>query len=142
MQGKKSSPAFPKEPSVQQLSLVFEPGLASRSRSLREHLGVRMYAYGLADVANLIDCSRSHLTEKIAGADTSGKPRNLNVDDLEAYIAGSGDLSPIHYLIDKFMRDPTAVQAEAMAALAKIAEQLPALMAAAGCSTKPGRARR
>lgn len=127
---------------MQQLSLVFEPGLAARSRSLREHCGVRMYAYGLPQVAHLIDASTSHLTEKIAGSSTDGKRRCLTVDDLEAYISGSGDLSPIHYLIDKFMRDPQALQAEAMAALAKIADQLPALMAAAGCSTKPGRARR
>lgn len=128
---------------MQQLSLSLEPGLAQRSRSLREHMAVRIYAYGHSDVAGIIDSSPSHLTEKLAGASKDGKPRHLSVDDLEAYIAGTGDLSPIHYLIDKYMRDPVALQQEALATLAKVADQLPGLLAAAGFNgAKPRRAGR
>lgn len=125
---------------MQQLSLVFEPGLAKRSRSLREHLATRIYAHGLTAVAGKIDCSPSHLTEKLAGSSSDGKPRCVSVDELERFIAETGDVSPVHYLIDKFLRDPSALQQEALAQLASLAETLPGLLAAAGLkTTKRGR---
>lgn len=118
---------------MQQLSLTFEPGMAQRSRSLREHLATRIYAQGPARVATIIDCSPSHLSEKLAGIETSdGRRRYLSVDELEAYIAGTGDTTPILYLIDKFMRDPKAQQAEALQKLAELGALLPGLLAAAG----------
>lgn len=126
---------------MQQLSLTFEPGLAQRSRTLREHLAVRVYAAGLTWVAGMIDVSPSHLTEKLAGASSDGKPRCMTVDELEAYIDQTGDVSPVYYLIDKFLRDPSAQQQEALATLAKFAEQLPALMAKAGLQAPIARGR-
>lgn len=125
---------------MQQLSLTFEPGLAQRSRTLREHLATRIYATGLTWVAGKIDTSPSHLTEKLAGASSDGKPRCVTVDELENYVAQTGDVSPIFYLVDKYLRDPVAQQHEALAKLANLAELIPGLMAAAGLELPPARA--
>lgn len=128
---------------MQQMSLSFEPGLSARSRSLREHLATQVYQRGLTAVAGKIDLSPSKLTEKLAGADSGGKPRGLTVDELEAYIAATGDTSPVLYLIDKFLRDPTVQQQEALARFATALPALVALAEAAGLSmpTSPRRAR-
>lgn len=127
---------------MQQLSLTFEPGLAARSRYLREHLATRVYARGLVDVAGRMDLSPSKLTEKLAGCDSGGKARGMTVDELETYIQKTGDISPVHYLVDKYLRDPAAAQQEAIAKLAALAESLPALMAAAGLGVSTPTARR
>lgn len=128
---------------MQQMTLHLEPGLAQRSRSLREHMAVRVYARGLVEVAGKVDLSPSKLTEKLAGGDSSGKRRGMTLDELETYIQRTGDISPVHYLADKYLRDPAVNQQEAMAKLAALAETLPALLAAAGVgSAAPQRARR
>lgn len=117
---------------MQQLSITFEPGLAMRSRCLRDHLTGQVHNRGLVAVAGKMDLSPSRLTEKLAGVDSSGKARGMTLDELETYIEKTGDISPVHYLADKYLRDPAATQQEAMAKLARIADALPALMAAAG----------
>lgn len=129
----------------QQLNLTFEPGLAQRNRSLRDHLTTRIYGPtygGLVAVAGKLDLSPSKLSEKLTGQDSAGKPRGLTVDELERYIVATGDLSPVHYLADKYLRDPAIQRAEAVAALANIAEQLPALMAIVSGEATPKRGRR
>ena len=64
------------------------------------------------------------------------RKRDIGLDEFEAYIDKTGDISPIHYLVDKYLRDPSVTQAEAMASLAALADSLPALMAAAGLGKK------
>lgn len=124
---------------MQQLSLTFEPGLAQRSRCLRDHLAAKVYSRGLVDTAGKMDLSPSKLTEKLAGSDSGGKPRGMTIDELEIYIQRTGDISPVHYLVDKYLRDPAVSQQEALAKLAALADVLPSLMAAAGLSPKKGR---
>lgn len=118
-----------------QLSLSFEPGLSDCHRSLREFLATRIYQRGVVGVAGKLDVSPSHLTEKLAGASSDGKPRCVTVDELETYIEKYQDLSPLHYLLDKFARDPKLAQAEALAKVAKTLDELPALLAKAGFKT-------
>lgn len=113
---------------MHQLTLAFTPGLSTTHRSLRECVATGVYRRGLGRVAGDVDMAPSALCEALAGADR----RKLDVDALEAYIASSGDLSPIYYLVDKFCRDPAAQQLEAMAKLAALAQELPAMLAAAG----------
>lgn len=117
---------------MNQMSLSFEPGLSDSHRSLREFVATRIYQRGLVGCAGKLDTSPSHLTEKLAGASSDGKPRCLTVDELEAFIAAYKDLTPIYYLLDKFCRDPKVAQAEAMAKLASLADELPTLLAKAG----------
>jgi len=127
---------------MQQLTLTLEPGLAARNRSLREHVATHVYQQGLVNVAGKLDMAPSKLTEKLAGCDSGGKARGVTVDELEAYMQRTGDTSPVLYLVDKYLRDPAVAQQEALAKLAALADQLPALLAAAGMpmTTKRGRA--
>lgn len=126
---------------MQQLSLTFEPGLSQRSRSLRDHMATRVYNRGLVATAGTMDLSPSKLTEKLAGADSGGKTRGMTIDELEVYLDRTKDLSPVYYLVDKYLRDPLVSQQEALAKLAALAEVIPGLMAAAGLQTaKRGRA--
>lgn len=124
---------------MQQLSLTFEPGLAQRSRCLRDHMATRIYSRGLVDVAGKLDMSPSKMTEKLAGSDSGGKSRGMTIDELETYIERTGDISPVHYLADKYLRDPAVTQQEALAKLASLAEVIPGLMAAAGLHVAPVR---
>jgi hypothetical protein len=112
----------------QQMTLMFEPNLATRHRSLKDCIATGVYQRGISAVAGKIDSSPSHLSEALSGADR----RKFDVDDLERYIEKTGDTSPILYLVAEFMRDPAAAQQEALARLAILADSLPGLMAAAG----------
>jgi len=133
-------PGKPKGQAMQQMSLTFEPGLAAKSRCLRDHLTGQVHQRGLVTVAGKMDLSPSRLTEKLAGMDSAGKVRGMTVDELETYIDKTGDVSPVYYLVDKYLRDPAVTQQEALAKLAALADVLPALMAAAGLpAAKRGR---
>ena len=122
---------------MRHLSITYQDGLTQRARSLREHMVGQVYGLGLVDVAGKIDLSPSKLSEKLAGADSGGKPRALTIDELERYIKETGDVSPIHYLIERFMTNPEVAQGEALAALAQFAKQIPALCQAAGIKWPP-----
>lgn len=113
-----------------QMSLAFEPGLSQQHQSLRECMATGVYRSGLGRVAGQIDMAPSKLSEKLAGG--TDRKRDIGLDEFETYIAKTGDIAPIHYLIDKFLRDPAVVQQEALSKIASIAEMLPALMSAAG----------
>lgn len=113
-----------------QLSLVFEQGIGQRHLSLRDCMASGVYQRGLGRVAGQIDMAPSKLSEKLAGG--TDRKRDIGLDEFEDYIAKTGDIAPIHYLVDKYLRDPTIAQKEALAKLAGLAESLPALLAAAG----------
>lgn len=113
-----------------QLSLVFEQGLSQRHLSLRDCMASGVYQRGLGRVAGQIDMAPSKLSEKLAGG--TDRKRDIGLDEFEDYIAKTGDVAPIHYLVDKYLRDPSVTQAEAMASLAALAQSLPAMLAAAG----------
>ncbi|TDB26834.1 hypothetical protein ATCM_03770 [Stenotrophomonas sp. ATCM1_4] len=102
---------------MKSLQITYEDGL-TRNRSLREHIAAQVYAgAGVTAVAGRLDMAPSKLSEKLAGSDSSGKPRGLSIDDLEKYITETRDVSPIHYLIERFLISPEAATAEALAEL-------------------------
>lgn len=121
---------------MKQMSLTLEAGIGQRNRTLREHLATRVYAAGLVAVAGKMDIAPSKLTEKLAGSDSGGKPRGLTIDELERYIDETGDVSPIHYLVDKYLHDPEIAKQEAAARLLKLLEELGPLAEAAGVVAK------
>lgn len=127
---------------MKQMSLTLEAGISARNRTLREHLAQCIYSEGLVAVAGKLDLSPSRVSEKLAGVDSGGKPRGMTVDELERYIDQTGDVSPIHYLVEKYLHDPVAAQQEALHRLAALSEQLPALLAAAGLNGMPKGRRR
>ena len=114
-----------------QLTLMLEPGLTVRNRSLKECIATGIYQRGVVCVAGKIDASPSHLSEAL-----SGTTRKFDVDDLERYIEQTGDTNPILYLVEKFLRDPAAQQQEALATLVDFAGKLPGMLAAAGLAAK------
>lgn len=118
-----------------QLTLNLEPGIDTRNRSLKDCVAAGIYSRGLVAVAGKLDCGASHLSEAL-----SGNGRKFDLDQLEAYIERCGDVTPILYLVAKFMRDPAAQQQEALAQLVELGKVLPGLIAAAGL--QPTKARR
>jgi hypothetical protein len=111
-----------------QLTLNFEPGLAERNKSLKAHVRERIYSSmkPLKAIAAGMDLSETELTRKLSL--NPNDTRDLTVDDLEAYITDSNDVSPVYYLIEKFAISVEAKQAYAAAELAKA---LPAILALA-----------
>lgn len=118
---------------MRHLSITYQGGLTQRSRSLRELLQVQVHNNGgVVAVAGRMDLAPSKLSEKLAGGDSGGKPRGMTIDELERYIAETGDVSPVHYLVEKFLTCPDAQHAEAVAEFAKLAAVMGPLAAKLG----------
>jgi hypothetical protein len=117
---------------MRHLSITYQDGLTQRARSLREHLLMQVHQRGIVSVAGQMDLSPSKLTEKMQGQDSGGKPRGLTIDELETYIRTQGDVSPIHYLIERYLTSPEAAHGEAIAEISKLLGALPALLERAG----------
>jgi hypothetical protein len=119
----------------QQLTLNFEPGLSERHRSLKACVRERVYAHAkpLKIIAGDMDLSESELNRKLS--ENPNDPRNFSVDDLEAYLAKTGDHAPIYYLIEKYAVSTEAKQAYAAAELAKALPGIIALAKQLGVSS-------
>lgn len=117
-----------------QLTLNFEPGLSERHKSLKACIRERIYANGrpLKVIAADMDTSPTELTRKLG--ENPNDPRNLSVDDLEAYLQATGDHAPIYYLIEKFAVSTEAKQAYAAAELAKVLPNIIALVKQMGAA--------
>lgn len=125
-----------------QLTLTLEEGISRRHRSLRECVAAGVYQRGLARTAADIDVAPSKLSEKLSGG-TGDRVRDVSVSELERYIEATGDLGPVHYLVDKFLRSREVVQAAAVAQLQQQVQALVASLEAAGMApTAPKRGRR
>lgn len=98
-----------------QLTLNFEPGLSDRYPCLRDCVASSVYRYGLTRAAIDLDKAPGNLSVELS-ADPA---RKFGVDELEKYIAKSGDFTPIYYLIDRFLTvqasdEPDAAELRAM----------------------------
>lgn len=111
-----------------QYTLSFDPGLAERYGSLRECIATGVYQRGLKRVAGDLDQAPGNLSVQLS-EDTS---RHFSVDSLEKYIETSGDMTPLYYLCEKFLRKPDAKQNAALSALPAVMAQMQALMKQAG----------
>ena len=108
-----------------QLTLNFDASLATRYRCLRDAVAGTVYSSkkGLGGVAAALDLSPTDLTKRL-----NGDPhRPLRAEDIEEIIAATGDITPIQYLIAKYMQDP---EAQRSAAYGQIAALLPVLVSA------------
>lgn len=119
-----------------QLTLNFEPSLPDRWPTLREYVAYR------AQIANKhmkaqaadMDMAPSTLSRKLNPAE--GDTQRFNVDDLEAWIACTGEAPAIvEYLASKYMDSDMARQARAVSRaedlLTELAKVLPQLRVAA-----------
>ena len=118
---------------MRHLSITYQGGLTHTSRSLRELLLVQVqHNGGVVAVAGKMDLAPSKLSEKLAGGDTSGKPRGMTIDELERYIKETGDVAPVHYLVEKFLTCPDAQHAEAIAQFTNLARAMAPLAQSLG----------
>lgn len=117
---------------ARQLTLNFEPGLTERFKTFDEVLAAAVYGSrkGLNAVAGDLDMSPSELTRRL-NPDTDD-PRPLRTKDSVGIIESTGDLRPVYWLIEKFLRDPEAAKQEALAQIPALVAQLQQLAATAG----------
>lgn len=105
---------------VNQLTLNFEPALVDRFSSLREYLAHRVQVQPKPQktIAADMDLSPSMLSRKLSPGD--GDTQRFNVDDLERYIAATGDTSAIDYLAAKYLSSDEDRAASAIARFEQI----------------------
>lgn len=112
----------------QQIALDFEPGLTERYGSLRECVATGVYQRGLKRIAIDLDTAPSNLSVQLS----EDPARHFSVDSLERYIQATGDVTPIHYLAERFLSDKSAKQAAASAELLELFKQLQPALKKAG----------
>lgn len=82
----------------QQLTLSLDTHLAEKYRCVRDVVAAGVYQRGLKQCAANLDMAPGNLSVALAGDN-----RCLSVDSLEAYLATTGDMTPIHYLIARYI---------------------------------------
>lgn len=112
----------------QQLTLSFEPGVSDRFHTLRECVATGVYQRGLKRVAIDLDQAPSNLSVQLSDEHS----RHFSVDSLERYIEKTGDLVPVYYLVEKFIKPRDGRQEAALAQLPALAEQLQQMLKQAG----------
>ena len=107
-----------------QLTLEFEPGLTERFSSLREVMTAGVYQRGLKRVAMDLDKSPGNLSRMLAGEGGY----HFSVESMERYIQTQGDLTPIYYLIARYMGDQAQSEAATMRRVEDLMSQVAALV--------------
>jgi hypothetical protein len=119
-----------------QLTLTLEQGVSVRHRSLRECMAAGVYQRGLTRVAGQIDMAPSKLSEKLSGGN-GDRQRDVGLEDLERYLQATGDVTPIHYLVEKYLGQPDLVHSAALAQIAALQQQQLELMQQLGVGLRP-----
>lgn len=85
------------------VKLTFEPGLNAKFEELLDLLAAQTMnsRRPLKAIASDMDVSPSDLARKLRQYE--GDPRAFSVQDLDRWIAATGDLSPIYWLIEKYV---------------------------------------
>lgn len=113
-------------PASTQMTLDFQPGLTERFTGVLDCIRQGAYTHRnpLKTIAADMDLSQSELSRKLSG--NPEDPRRMSVEDMEKYLTATGDMTPIYFLVEKYLSDDEAKQRRAMGELAK---QLPAILA-------------
>lgn len=117
-------------PQAHQLTLDFDPGLVERHPGLLDCLRACVYSAHrpLKAIAADMDLSTSELGRKLSG--NPDDPRRFSVDDLERYVKGTGDTTPIEYLAAKYLQSDDSRRLHALNEAARLLGQLAPLVAA------------
>lgn len=117
--------------SSNQMTLDFEPGLSEKHPHLLDCIRSAAYTHRnpLKTIAADMDVSQSDLSRKLAG--NPEDPRRFSVDDFERFLIATGDVTPIYWLIERFLQNEKLKHDRALQELAKQMPQLLALIAAA-----------
>lgn len=115
-----------------QFSLDFEPGLTQRYPRWEDTLVNAVYGsrIGLNGVAAKLDMSPSELSKRLSHH--TDEPRPIRSQDIVGIIEATGDYTPIHWLVERFLRDPEAKSREALAKLPQLMAQVEATLQAVG----------
>jgi hypothetical protein len=120
-----------------QLTLEFEPGLTERFSSLREVMTAGIYQHGLKRVAMDLDKAPGNLSRMLAGEGGY----HFSIELMERYIQTQGDLTPIYYLIARYLGDQAQSEAATMRRVEDLMSQVAALVGQVQSTKKPARAR-
>lgn len=125
---------------TRQYTLDFDAGLTERFKTWDEVLASAVYGSrkGLNAVAGDLDMSPSELTRRL-NPDTDD-PRPLRTKDGVRIIESTGDMRPVYWLIERFLRDPEMARHEALAQLPEMIARMNALLEQAGSAPKAIRA--
>lgn len=96
---------------------------------------------GLNGVAADCDQSPSELSKRLSHVE-GGEPRPLRSVDILNILRSTNDFTPVYWLIEEFLKDPTAKQQEALAAIPELVERLNAVLAQASTIPTNTRGRR
>jgi hypothetical protein len=118
-----------------QLTLEFEPALTELHRCLLDCVAAGVYQRGLKRVASDLDKAPGNLSRELGGE----SDRHFSVEALERYIQTQGDLTPIMYLIARYMGDQAQAEAATMKRVETLLSEVASLV---GQTTAPKKARR
>lgn len=110
-----------------QLTLNFESGLTDRHARLIDCVRECIIANAkpMKAIAADMDLSQSELSRRLSHSEKDR--RNFSIDDLETYIATQQDVTPIYFLIEKYLESSEHKKARALDVLSKL---MPVLQAA------------
>jgi hypothetical protein len=111
-----------------QLVLDFEPGLSERYGSARDCVATGVYQRGLKRIAIELDMAPSNLSVQLS----DDPSRHFSLDSFERYIEKTGDLTPLYFLIEKFLGDKRNTKQAAVEQIQALGPQLVALLRQAG----------
>jgi hypothetical protein len=117
--------------SHRQLTLPIDETILTAHRNVREVVAAGVYRRGLKRCAGELDLAPGNLSSAL-GDDSN---RKFSVDELERYIQSTGDKSPVHYLVAKYLGDEGAARDQALGQVAELLQSLPQMLAAAGLPT-------
>lgn len=115
-------------PPENQLVLDFEPGLTERFSCARECVAQGVYQRGLKRVAADLDQAPGNLSVQLSD-DTV---RHFSLDSFETYLDKTGDMTPLYFLIEKFLGDKRTGKQAALEQLQAVGPQLIDLLKQAG----------
>lgn len=124
-----------------QVSLELQPGLLRRYSTLREcvHHSVMNDPRGVKAVAADCDLSVSELSRRLSPSD--GDPRSLDVDIFVRVMDSTKDLTPMHWLMARFLQDTDTRRRAAVEQLAQLMPHIATLLSDAGV-TSAGKGKR
>ena len=122
-----------------QLTLELQPGLLQRYTTLRQCLyhSAMNYTRGIKALAADLDLSESELTRRLNPSE--GDPRSCDVNLMVQIVDATGDLTPLHWLMARFLRDSETRKQAAVDQLAILLPQIATLLADAGAPAKGAR---
>jgi hypothetical protein len=113
-----------------QFVLDFEPGLTERFNSARECVAQGVYQRGLKRVAGDLNEAPGNLSVKLS----DDPVRHFSLDMFEQYVEKTGDMTPIYYLVEKYLGDKSSTSNAAVEQLKALGPQFIKLLHQAGVS--------